>query len=178
MPQAAFTFERRSPTRQTEGRLVAARTLHLVDIENLMGGTAFTVEEVSLLADHYAPVAEHSPGDFTVLASSHFAAPAAWFGWPNARRLLQSGQDGADLALIDVMMGEDLHRRFGRVVVASGDGIFSAPCAWLQEVGCSVTVVTRRAALSRRLAFAVRDVRFLETEPDGAPSVAVLRRIA
>lgn len=157
---------------------VGQRTVHLVDIENLMGGADFTVGEAAVVADHYVRIAVAAPEDFTVLASSHFAAPAAWFGWHTARRLLQSGSDGADLALIDVMMSEDFARRFGRVVVASGDGIFSGPCAWLQEQGCSVTVVTRREALSRRLAFAVRDVRYLELEPEGAPAVAALREVA
>lgn len=177
MLQDAFTLLHR-PTKLAMKVLVPTRTLHLIDIENLMGGTDFTVDEAARLEDVYAPIAEVASGDFTVMASSHMAAPAAWFGWPNARRLLQSGPDGADLALIDVMMAEDVHRRFDRVVIASGDGIFSDPCAWLQEVGCSVTVVTRREALSRRLAFAVRDVRFLEVKPDGAPNVAVPKRVA
>jgi hypothetical protein len=178
MLQEAFTPLHR-PTKQVALRgLVPTRTLHLIDIENLMGGTHFTVDEAARLEELYAPIAEVAPRDFTVMASSHIAAPAAWFGWPNARRLLQSGPDGADLALIDVMMAEDVYRRFDRVVIASGDGIFSDPCAWLQEVGCLVTVVTRREALSRRLAFAVRDVRFLEAEPDGAPNVTIPRRVA
>jgi hypothetical protein len=153
------------------------RTVHLVDVENLMGGVAFTAEAVSLIAAEYAAVADFRPDDFTVLASSHYAASAAWFGWPEARRLVRSGQDGADLALVDVMLTEDLDRRFDRVIVASGDGIFSGPCGWLQERGCSVTVVCRRSSLSRRLAFAVRDVRFL-SEPDGTPNVVAGRRAA
>lgn len=158
--------------------LATCRTLHLLDIENLMGGPDFTVEEVARLADEYGPIADLRSDDMTVLASSHYAAFAAWFGWPRARRLLRSGQDGADLALIDVMLSEDVAHRFDRVVVASGDGIFSSPCAWLQEMDCSVTVVCRPTALSRRLALAVRDVRFLRTEPEGAPNIAVLRRAA
>jgi hypothetical protein len=69
------------------------------------------------------------------------------------------------LALIDVIRLEDISARFDHVVIASGDGIFAEPCARLQAAGCSVTVVSRRhAALSRGLAFAVRDVRFLELD--------------
>jgi hypothetical protein len=138
-----------------------SRSLHLVDIENLMGGPAFTVEDAADLVGEYAPVAELGPKDLTVVASSHYAAYAAWFGWPNARRLVKSGRDGADLALADVMLNEDICRRFERVVVGSGDGIFAHPSAWLQANGCSVTVVCRPGSLSRELAFAVRDVRFL-----------------
>jgi len=153
------------------------RTVHLVDVENLMGSAAFTAEAVAKVAAEYAVVADFRPDHFTVLASSHYAASAAWFGWPEARRLVWSGQDGADLALVDVILTEDLDRRFDRVIVASGDGIFSSPCAWLQQRGCSVTVVCRRSSLSRRLAFAVRDVRFL-TEHDGTPNVVAGRRAA
>lgn len=172
MHQAEFTLTARALGLRTVGR-----TVHLVDIENLMGGAAFTTEAVARLAVEYRPVADLRPSDLMVLASSHYAASAAWFGWPEARRLLRSGPDGADLALVDVILGEDLYRRFDRVVVASGDGIFANPCAWLQEMGCTVTVVCRPSALSRRLAFAVRDVRFL-ADPEGCPAAAALRSAA
>lgn len=151
------------------------RTLHLIDVENLIGGASFTMHEAEAVAQRYGPVAGLSPQDLVILASSHVAAPAAWFGWPAGRRLLQSGPDGADLALIEVLMAENVNRRFSRVVIASGDGIFSGPSAWLQAMGCAITVVTRRDALSRRLALAVRDVRFLGTEPEGNPNIALAR---
>lgn len=153
------------------------RTLHLVDVENLLGGPVFTEDEASRVAAEYRVVAGVGPVDFTVVASSHYAAPATWFGWPAARRLVRSGPDGADLALVDVMVSEDLFRRFDRVVVASGDAIFSNPSAWLQQMGCAVSVVCRPGALSRRLAFAVRDVRFL-SGPTAGPGLAILERAA
>ncbi len=59
------------------------------------------------------------------------------------------------------MKTERIDERFDRVVLGSGDGIFAEVCALLQAAGCVVTVVSRREALSRRLRFAVRDVRFL-----------------
>jgi hypothetical protein len=156
----------------------AQRTLHLIDIENLLGGAEFSINETARLADEYWPIAGVRPGDQTVLASSHHAARAAWFGWPDARRLVRSGKDGADLALVDVMLSEDIYRRFERVVVASGDGVFSGPCSWLQQMGCSVTVVSQPGALSRRLALAVGDVRLLQAVPEGAPSLVAFRSAA
>lgn len=178
MLQLAVSFQRPSAASIAHPRPVEERTLHVIDIENLIGSTSFTVGEAAVVARRYALVSGCGPQDFTVLASSHIAAKAAWFGWPTGRRLVRSGPDGADRALIDVLTAEDVHARFGRVVVASGDGIFSGPCAWLQEMGCSMTVVTRRNALSRRLAFAVRDIRFLETQPGSTPTVRVFGRVA
>lgn len=109
----------------------------------------------------------------TVLATSHFAAGQAWMAWPSAtRRLVRSGADGADLALLDVIDSESLHLRFDRVVIGSGDGIFALAAGRLQRLGCPVTVVSRRDRLSRQLRLAVRDVRFIDQ-----PMAAAARRL-
>ena len=142
------------------------RTIHLLDVENLLGGPVFTAAQVSLLEHAYASIAGVRDSDQFILATSHFAAEPTWFGWGRpCRRLVRSGVDGADLALIDVMTEEGLADRFAHVMLGSGDGIFAEPCARLQSMGSQLTVVSReRLALSRKLAFAVRDVRFLESE--------------
>jgi hypothetical protein len=112
--------------------------------------------------------------DQIVLATSHHAAAPAWFSWPaTARRLVRSGQNGADLALLHVLACESVAARFDRVVIGSGDGIFAYEAARLQAVGVAVTVVTLHGALSRQLGFAVRDVRYLE--PIEVASVIALR---
>ncbi len=141
------------------------RTMHLIDIENLMGKTAFTIQEVAWLEQRYVEVANLGPKDQVVIASSHFAAPPTWMGWDRtARRLVGSGPDGADIALIDVLEREHLANRFDHVVLGSGDGIFSVHCAKLQAAGCGVSVVSRRESISRRLRLAVRDINFLDLE--------------
>lgn len=149
------------------------RSLHLIDVENLMGSPAFESECVAELRARYNAVAIVGPRDLVVVASSHFAAVATWFGWPGARRLARSGVNGADMALIDVIENEGLADRFTRVVVASGDGIFANPCSELQRLGCTITVVARADAVSRRLALAVRDIRYLGPHVHGAPSFAL-----
>ena len=100
-----------------------------------------------------------------MIATGATAAPVAFFDWGRARRLLRRGVNGADLALLQVIESENLGRRFERVVIASGDGIFAEACANLQSTGCHVTVVTRPGALSTRLRLAVRDIRYLRREP-------------
>lgn len=154
------------------------RSVHLIDIENLLGGALFSEGEARAAMRRYRFVSEVGPCDHFIVASSHFAAPATWFGCPDARRLVRSGPDGADLALIDVIEHEDLTTRFDRVVIASGDGIFAYPAAWLQRQGCQVTVVSRRDALSTRLRLAVPDIRYLRSTPLPSPAVGVQGRSA
>jgi hypothetical protein len=137
--------------------------MHLVDAENLSGSPRFSLAQARGIRRAYDAVAPAGARDMTTLATSHFAAPQAWMAWPNAtRRLVRSGADGADLALLDVIDSEHLHLRFDHVVVGSGDGIFALAASRLQLLGCPVTVVSRRDGLSRQLRLAVRDVRFID----------------
>jgi hypothetical protein len=139
------------------------RVLHLIDLENLVGSAHFSLEEAARVYRGYVQVAPSGAVDQVVLATSHHAAAAAWFGWPaTVRRLVRSGQNGADLALLHVLACESVATRFDRVVIGSGDGIFAYEAARLQAAGIAVTVVTGRGALSRQLGFAVHDVRLLD----------------
>jgi hypothetical protein len=150
----------------------AGRVLHLIDLENLVGSADFSREEAARVHRGYVQVAPSGAVDQMVLATSHHAAASAWFGWPaTARRLVRSGQDGADLALLHVLASESVATRFDRVVIGSGDGIFAYEAARLQAAGVAVTVVTLHGALARQLGFAVRDVRYLKP-------IAVARVIA
>jgi hypothetical protein len=139
------------------------RVLHLIDLENLVGSADFTREDAARVHRGYVQVAPSGAVNQMVLATSHHAAAHAWFGWPaTARRLVRSGQDGADLALLHVLACESVVARFDRIVIGSGDGIFAYEAARLQAAGVALSVVTGRGALSRQLSFAVRDVRYLE----------------
>lgn len=146
--------------------------MHLVDVENLLGGTTFGEAEVAATAAVYAEVAAVGGADLVIVSSSHQTAVATWFGWGPARRVVRSGPNGADLALIEIIETESLAVRFERVVIASGDGIFSHPAAQLQAHGVAVTVVSRRDSLSRELKLAVRDVRFIDLVPELEPAIA------
>lgn len=147
----------------------AIRSLHLVDIENLLGGTSFGETDAVIAAASYDVVADVGPTDLVVVSSSHHTAPAAWFGWGKARHVVRSGPDGADLALIEIIDTENVAVRFDRVVIASGDKIFAQPAAQLQAAGAAVTVVSRRDSLSRQLRFATRDLRYLDLMPALGP---------
>jgi hypothetical protein len=150
------------------------RALHLVDVENLLGGTSFTRADVAALAPLYRATAEVASNDLVVVASSHHTALAVWYGWGNSRRLVRSGANGADLALVEVIEKENVAVRFQRVVIGSGDGIFAFSAAALQGAGVAVTIVSQREALSSQLRLAARDVRLLPShiEPASAAGAA------
>ncbi len=137
------------------------RALHVVDVENLLGIARPTLADVEACYEAYRPMI--GDRDLVVVACKHGAFAAVAWGWPGARRLVRSGDNGADRALLDVLTRERVEERFELVAVASGDGIFTDTVARLGGLGVSVTVVSRPAALSRRLRMAARHV--LELPP-------------
>jgi hypothetical protein len=140
---------------------VTGRSIHLIDVENLLGGPDFAELDVIELMAEYSSLVDRRPLDHVVIASCHRAAPATWFGCLEARRLVRSGPDGADLALVGVIEQENLAARYDRIVIGSGDGIFAEPAALLQTLGASVTVVAPVRGLSPKLKFAAKDIRFI-----------------
>ena len=147
---------------------IQGRILHLIDVENIVGRSDFSTAEAAVARASYETVAPTGTVDQLIVATSHHTAPATWRAWPaNVRRLLRSGPNGADLAILEVIEREAVASRFDHVVIGSGDGIFAEAAAVLQQRGSGITVVTRRLALSRKLAFAVRDVRFVDLAKPG-----------
>src|SRR5699024_5637332 len=133
-----------------------ARTLCLVDIENMACGSELRRAKVARLQRQIEATAELSDGDQVVIAAGPSKAQAAWQGWKgSARRLLGKGPDGADLALLEAI--EDLQwvvDRFKRVVIASGDHIFAPAVAALKARGVEVTVVAPPVGLSKQMRLA------------------------
>lgn len=132
------------------------RTLVLVDVENLMGGTDApeearrrAIELIESFRDENAHV---------VVAASHRVA--CWLAWrlPWVRWKWRSGPDGADLCLLAVIDHERVGERFGRLVLVSGDGIFAVPVAQLAASAVHTTVIARSESLSRRLRMAAHSV--------------------
>jgi hypothetical protein len=157
------------PARPAPGRRPAvarrrfpARTLHLVDIENLAGNAIPTLVEVMDVQVRYARRMALGLDDHVVMASNHLALVNAALGWPHARYRVRSGPDGADLELLDVIKYENVATRFTHVVIGSGDGTFSPAARSLADGGVRVTVVSRSGSLSPALARAARDVIYLD----------------
>jgi hypothetical protein len=134
------------------------RHLILVDIENLAATASPTAKEVQDITDVLRDVLPGFDEAQRIIACSHHAAATVAFTFPSARRLWQSGPNGADLALLSVLENERVGDRFGRVTICSGDGIFAAIAAHLGGVGVDVTVVSLEGHLAARLQLAARDV--------------------
>jgi hypothetical protein len=152
-----------------------SRRLHLVDVENLIGCPLPTLAEATRCHEDYAECAAVGPNDLVVVACNHGAAVPVGLGWRGARLLLRSGENGADLALIDVIANEDVADRFAGVVVASGDSRFADAVARLGVLGVEVTVVSGGRALSRRLQIAAKRVVIFDREPVPARPAAARR---
>jgi hypothetical protein len=145
-----------------------ARTLHLVDIENLAGDSLPSLSQVREVQGLYRGCLAFGVLDQVEIASSHLTLVNAALGWPRAHYRVRSGPDGADLALLDVLWHENVAMRFTHVAIGSGDHLFAAEAAHLAAQGVWVTVVSRRRSLSPRLALAAREVIFLDTVAEAA----------
>lgn len=144
------------------------RTLHLIDLENLVGRSQGSERMVAeTLATYRCTIAPRA-GDHVVIASGRGLMMAAGTAWPGARLCLGRGIDGADLALLDVARPvTSVATAYDRVVIGSGDGIFAPLAAELRRAGVVVCVVSRRESLSSDLRGAAALVR-----PLGPPAIA------
>lgn len=143
-----------------------ARALHLIDIENLAGAGSPDPGQVRELHALYHRQVGLGAMDQVVVASGQLMIRNAGDCWPGARYLVRSGPDGADLELLAVIERERVAERFTNVMIASGDGIFTTAAVCLAAAGCRVTVISRRAALSKRLALAAgSNVIYLDPPP-------------
>ena len=154
------------------------RTLHLIDIENLVGDPRPDLATIRLTRLSYESQVLVGDGDLVVVASNHGCGLDVGLAYSGARLLWRSGPDGADRALLDVLTEREVPGRFDRVVFGSGDGIFAGPVAALAASGVSTLVVSRPGSLARslRLAAGGRVVDFCPigdpTEPVGAVALA------
>jgi hypothetical protein len=149
-------------------RRFPARTLHLVDIENLAGDSLPSLCQVREVQGLYRERLAFGLLDQVEIASSHLTLVNAALGWPHAHYRVRSGPDGADLALLDVLCSENVSARFTHVAIGSGDGVFVEEAARLGAAGVWVTVVSRRRSLSSRLALAAREVIYLDSMREAA----------
>jgi hypothetical protein len=146
---------------------VGGRTLHLVDVDNLLGDPCTTdVARVDLLFRDYRRISNFVPGDHVVVATGcnaqHvFAVESAW---PTVCHRRRAGADGADMALLDEADWAASSMRYDRVVIGSGDRIFLEALDRLRAVDLAVDVVACARSLAR--AFAVRALGHVHLLPD------------
>jgi hypothetical protein len=129
------------------------RTLHAIDVENLSGGAPLLVETITALRGRYnSAVGVAADAHMVVATSAASTVMDAKLGWGACRPLFHNGKDGADHALLDVLLGENVVTRFTDVVIGSGDHCFAVAARFLRNRGVRVTVVVAtRQSLSNVL---------------------------
>ena len=131
--------------------LPRGRTLHLVDLENLAGGSSVDLAGVDDAFDRYERVVRFRRGDHRIVACGRRLAFPAKDRWRGALVKAAHGVDGADRALLAEAPPAFVRGHYDRVVVASGDHGFAPLVIELDRLGLDVCVVSRRAALARTL---------------------------
>lgn len=145
-----------SPNRASNALGLHGRTLYVVDVENMVGSCELTVPEVVGVQAHIYAAVRPESGAHTVIAASHHNATAAYFGWVGpVQRLVRSGKDGADSALLEAIADIAwIAGHYDQVVLASGDHIFANAVAALKAAGVRVIVIAPKTGLSARMRLA------------------------
>src|SRR5687767_165304 len=101
-------------------RIVRTRTLHLIDIENLLGAGTFHGADVERVLDSYLATARWRTGDLVQIAANPgLIREFAWNLPIDCNVHAARGADGADLALLAHAAPEFVARRAGRLVIGS-----------------------------------------------------------
>ena len=145
------------------------RTLHLVDIENLMGGPRAGPVALLRAISAYREAAPVTVGDHVIIGTNPRLGVIAHASWPSVRLVVRGGPDGADIALLGQVKDDRwVAARYDRIVVGSGDSVFAVVAKTFRQHGLAVGVVSREQSLSYALGRAATFVRIL---PDPAPTM-------
>jgi len=133
------------------------RALHLIDLENLAGGPAVDVDEIARTWAAYRGGVPQTESDHVMVGSCSLFARKAWWVLPatGVQRRVRDGADGGELSLLDDLDLEQTARRFQRLVIASGDGMFTETALRARALGMHVHHVTGHGRPARRLLAAV-----------------------
>jgi hypothetical protein len=155
------------------------RSLHLVDIENLVGApTSWHPDRIRATFDAYLQTATWRPGDSLVVAANpSFMKMLAFDLVEMAHRPLCAwGKDAADQLLLGAVPA-DVGSRFRRLVVGSGDHAF-APLVSSLRGRIETLVVTAAGLISADLYVATDEVERLASNlgsDEYAPKVSGCR---
>jgi hypothetical protein len=129
-----------------------SRTLHLVDLENLCGDPRADAAHALATFDEFLAVAEWHPDDHVIIATNPWLMAKIAFDLPDATsRHAVHGHDGADSMLLSLAPSELVVKRYARLVIGSGDGIFATRARTVSDGGVLVDVVARADGCSTRL---------------------------
>lgn len=150
--------------KKTISSIAKKRSIYLIDIENLVGASEITEDQVAEVRANLLSVAPAATLDQFYVASSHHNAQAAGFGWPQAQHEFKSGPDGADFMIVKEMIALGNVQRFDHVYVASGDGAMAWYIDHLVSCGVKVTVLAYHRGYSNDLRFTESQTPWLDDE--------------
>ena len=146
----------------------AGRTLHVIDIENLAGGSAAGPCAVREAVAAYRRTVDVRPGDHVVIGSGRTMAFDAKAAWPAACLRVGRGVDGADVALLQELDSDYVRSHYDRVVIGSGDHAFVPLVTTLRSQRVAVLVVGRDSVSVSTALRAWAPVRLLASAGDYA----------
>ena len=129
------------------------RTVHVVDVENLIGEDHrdATVEQIRAVIEDYRQLVGARDGDLFFFGANPELKFRVMVATGSNQVRGYKGKDGADKALLDVVDGDWVVGQFDRVCVASGDHAFAPLARSLKGEGLHVTVVSRPMSVSAEL---------------------------
>ena len=130
---------------------ITLRAIHLVDVENIFAlthGKAVSCRAGEL----YRTIASVGDGDLIQVAADITRVFDTKAAFPGAQLRHGRGHDGADRALIQNFDIDHAAKRFGAVVIGSGDHAFIDVAYRARQRGLKVVVVSRPSSRSRALA--------------------------
>ena len=127
------------------------RTAFFLDMDNLTGSGQPTSEQVRGVLDEFERICRPGKSDQVYCAGTAITAYHCADYRPNYRVAAGRGKDGADKRLLELGDPEHVSRRFQRVVIGSGDGIFATIAHEYTRRGLKVELVAGKGAISRSL---------------------------
>ena len=118
------------------------RALHLIDIENQLGGGKYDQRSVEIYRDSYFRNVPQNELDQFFVASNPTMMSETAFGWARSATKFKGGKNGADDLIAEYLSDlEYVKKNFCQVFIASGDGRFVSIAKALIEMGVRVTMV-------------------------------------
>jgi hypothetical protein len=166
-----------APARPCRPAAARARALHLIDVENLSGCCAPTTADLHYVLRCYQRQVGIAATDSSLAATDVVLARRAAFVYAASgiRFRTGHGRSGADDALLESVGIGWLADRFGLLVIASGDGIFTGLVRAATAAGLVVWQVAGRGRTSTRLAAATGNRVTLRLGPPRTDSVGQWR---
>lgn len=134
---------------------MTTRTAFFLDMDNLTGTGQPTSDQVQAVLNEFERICKPCHLDQVYCAGTATTAYHCADYRPNYRVTAGRGKDGADKRLLELGDPDHVSRRFQKVVIGSGDGIFADVAHEYKTRGMTVQLIIGKGGLSNVLKRAV-----------------------